>query len=74
MATTVKVGDRVKALRSSNKAVELIGEVEKIDGKVVEIAVESAGGQALDHDTHVETVHLDDVTVVEKAKAKTAKE
>jgi hypothetical protein len=68
MAAKVKVGDRVKALRTHNKAVELVGKVKKIDGNVVALAVESSGGLALDHDTHVENVHIDDVTVLKASK------
>jgi hypothetical protein len=65
----VKVGDQVKALRSHNKAIELIGEVTKVDGNSVTINVESAAGAPLDHDDHHETVHIDDVTVLETKKA-----
>jgi hypothetical protein len=77
MAIELKKGDKVKALRSSNKAIELIGTVSGIDaltGKSITIEVETAGGAPVS-EGHQETVHIDDVTVLEaKPKAKGAKE
>jgi hypothetical protein len=73
----LKLGDRVKALRTHNKAVELIGTVEEMDGKSITIEVQTAGGAPVS-EGHQETVHIDDVTVLaeekkEDPKAKSAK-
>jgi len=60
----LKVGQRISALRMSNKAVKLIGTIAQIndDGKTVDMTLD-------DHDTHVETVHVDDVKVLDEQKA-----
>jgi hypothetical protein len=59
----LKVGQRISALRMSNKAVTLTGTIAQIndDGKTVDMTLD-------DHDTHVETVHVDDVTVLAEEK------
>jgi hypothetical protein len=65
----MKVGDHVKALRSHNKAVELTGTIERIEGSSVTMVLD-------DNPNWLETVHLDDVTVLEAKvlKAKKSKE
>jgi hypothetical protein len=67
MERKIKVGDKVKFLRSHNKAVELAGEVLKIDGNSVDIKLNTA------HDA-IETAHLDDVTLDAAATEKEAAE
>ncbi len=59
----LSVGDYVKFLRMSNKAVELEGKIVKIHGPgvpCVDIAVDGAG---------LESAHVDDVVVLEAAGA-----
>jgi hypothetical protein len=58
----LKVGQRVRALRMSNKATEITGTLVQIndDGKTVNMTMDG-------HATHIDTVHVDDVTVLEQA-------
>lgn len=64
----LKIGQRVKALRMSNKAVTITGTIDALndDGKTV--VVKHDGGDGL------ETVHADDVTVLDGAAASSAEE
>ena len=62
------IGQRVKALRMSNKAVAITGTIDALndDGKTV--VVKHDGGDGL------ETVHADDVTVLDGTAASSGKE
>lgn len=57
------IGQHVKALRMTNKAVSVIGTIDALndDGQTVVVK--------LDDSEHLETVHADDVTVLDKPKA-----
>lgn len=61
----LKVGERISALRMSNKAIRLTGTLVQVndDGKTVNMTMDG-------HDTHIETVHVDDVTVLDGSEAK----
>jgi hypothetical protein len=63
MSVQLEKGMRVSALRMSNKAVILTGTIVQIndDGKSLDMTVDG-------HDTHVETVHVNDVAVLDAPK------
>lgn len=59
MAKNLKVGDHIKALRSSNKSISLVGSVLRLneDGRTIDMDLDA-------NKNFVETVHVDDVTVL----------
>jgi hypothetical protein len=61
----IKVGDLVRALRMHNKAVELTGTVETIDGTMATMRL-------VENPVWIETVHLDDVTLIEAKPGRTS--
>lgn len=65
MSKDLKVGQRISALRMSNKAVSLTGTLVELndDGKTVQMMMDG-------HGTHIETVHVDDVTVLAEPEEK----
>lgn len=63
----MKIGDKVKFLRSSNKAIQLTGTIVKISDRVVDIKLDT------DHEAY-ETAHIDDVIVIEVAKEEAKEE
>jgi hypothetical protein len=66
---SLKVGDHIRALRMHNKAVSLTGTITSVhaDEPIVEMSLD-------DNENWIETVHADDVTVLEEAKEEEPKE
>jgi hypothetical protein len=66
---SLKVGDHIRALRMHNKAVSLTGTIVSVhaDEPIVEMNLD-------DNENWIETVHTDDVTVLEPKEEEEATE